>query len=370
MKKSYGIIGVIVLAIILVGVFTGSHRSDQITIGALLPLTGKSASIGERVKLGIETAKAELKREKGVDLNIIIEDDKGEAPIAVSAAQKLINTDHVNLIIGTLKSDPMLAVAPITEKNKVILLSPTAGAEGITNAGDYVFRNIESPDIHGQASANYFVTKNQIKQAALFAAKASNAQSYVKFFELRFKEAGGTITYKTDYNPEDNDFRTDITKAIKSGAQAFYLGISTARDAGILARQIREAGFKGIIMVSVAADAKEFFETAGAASEGVVITTSYFSADSVAGSKFNSAYKELSGMNGDGWSANGYDAVMLLYRATESCGDTTKTDCIRDFLYNTKSYEGAGGTLSFDKNGDVVKPVTIKIGRGGQFLAE
>jgi|TARA_B100000315_G_scaffold244387_1_gene268893 branched-chain amino acid transport system substrate-binding protein len=42
---------------------------------------------------------------------------------------------------------------------------------------------------------------------------------------------------------------------------------------------------------------------------------------------------------------------------------------IKQFLLSVKNYAGAGGTLSFDKNGDVQKPVLIKTVKNGEFVA-
>jgi branched-chain amino acid transport system substrate-binding protein len=353
------LIGVVLLVLALLFTSLSTPPHDEIVIGVLVPLTGKSASLGERVKAGIEIGVEEL-RSEGIAVRVIFEDDKGEAPTAVTAARKLMETDGVRMIIGTVKSDAMLAVAPITEESEVILLSPTAGADSISQAGDFVFRVIETPNIHGEAAAAYIGAE---KRTALFVANAANAQSYGAAFRASFK---GDLVFDAPYSQNAIDFRTEIAKAKSAGAEAFYLAIATAKDAGLLVKQIRESGFTGPVMVSVAAEAKEFFDAAGPYAEGTAITASFFSASSSPGGSFNTRFRELTGSDGDGFAANGYDAVMLLGRATKKCG--TDSSCIRDVLYATKEYEGAGGTLTFDRNGDVAKPVQLKIAQEGRFV--
>lgn len=351
-----------ILALVLVGGLLLSPLSParpETTIGVLVPLTGSSAGIGERVKAGIEVGVAEI-NETGGNIRVVFEDDKGDATTAVSAARKLIDTDGVHVIIGTVKSDAMLAVAPITEEKQIILLSPTAGAAAISQAGDFVFRVIELPDVHGRTAAAHIGDV----PTALFVANAANAQSYGKAFKDNFK---GGIVHEVAYNQNDLDFRTDIAKS--KGAEAFYLAVATAKDAGVLVKQIRESGFTGSIMASVAADAKEFFDAAGQHAEGTRITTSFFDPSTNAGAAFNARYKAATGNEGDGFAANGYDSIMLISKALGRCG-SGDTACIRDFLYGTREYEGAGGTPSFDMNGDVEKPVTLKVARGGKFVLE
>lgn len=361
---------VVIILVVLVGyVFLGKNRTPvpkSFTIGASLPLTGKSASFGERVKNGMDLAVKNLEQKEDLVVRIVYEDDKGEAPTAVTVANKLINTDKVKVIIGSIKSDAVLAMAPITEKQKIIMFSPTAGADAISEAGDYVFRNIELAQAHGKGAVDFLRSVNK-KNVALFTAQASNAKTYGDVFRKNLS-GSGTIVFTLDYNQENTDFRTDITKALQTKPDAFYLAVATAKDAGILVKQIRDQGFTGIVVASIAAEAKEFFDTAGSKAEGVFVTSAAFNPDSSEAEEFTTQYRSEYKTDPDWVSANAYDAVILLAKSIKSCGGDQNTDCIRDFLYNTENYNGVGGSLSFDNNGDVVKPVIIKIAKDGKFL--
>ena len=120
-------------------------------------------------------------------------------------------------------------------------------------------------------------------------------------------------------------------------------------------------------MVSVAADAPEFINITGQSAEGVFVTAAPFNANDPSAKKYAAKYKAHYGVESDGFAANGYDAIWLIAKAIENCqGD--KTDCIQKFLYNTKNYPGVGGLTTFDKNGDVIKPVQLKIVKDGKFV--
>ena len=374
----------LVAILVLFGVYqiftpSGNERGvENIAIGASLPLTGGAASFGERLKNGMEIAVEDLETVNNIDLNVIYEDDKGEAPTAVTVVNKLINTDGVKIIVGSAKSDALLAMAPVTEAQKVILFSPTAGADKISEAGDYVFRNIELADAHGKGATDFLVSQNK-RNVALFVAQASNAQTYGTVFKKNFVSVGNNdsgnnstndnkIVFELSYNPANSDFRTDIAKALNAKPEAFYLAVSAAKDAGILVKQIREQNFKGIIVASIAAEAKEFFDTAGNAAEGTFVTSASFDIGAQNVKSFAARYKNKFGVDPDWVSANAYDATTLLATAALSCGSDQDTECIRDYLYATKNYSGIGGNLSFDQNGDVVKPVMIKVARGGLFV--
>lgn len=366
----------ILLIVVVIIVFDGlyffysqppeDNNSRLVTIGVSLPFTGKSASFGERLKIATDLSVVSANKKNKIPVRVIYDDDKGEPTAAVSVINKFIFTDKVKIIIGTVKSDPMLAVAPIAEKNKVILFSPTAGAVAISQAGDFIFRNIEVPAAHGVGATEFF-QKNNIKRVALFTAQAANAISYSQAFKENFTNSGGSIVISTDYQPDAMDFRTEIAKARSSGAEAFYAGIATARDAGILVKQIRESGFKGLVMVSVAAEAPEFFTTAGAFADGTYLTASPIDYNSSEAQNYFEQYAKLYGSTSDGFAANAYDALQLVAAAVNSCDSDSDTQCIRDYLYNVKDYPGVGGITTFDHNGDVIKRVIIKVARDGQF---
>jgi len=372
-NKKYWLYTGAIVAIIIFCIFfnnnvTNENKRDTILIGASLPLSGPSASLGERVKNAMEIALGEINKTAFRPIKLVYEDDKGDAQTAVSIANKFIHSDNIHIIIGPLKSDPLLADAPITESNKVILFSPTAGAKTITSAGDFVFRNIENPDVHGQKASDFFLNQN-IHNVALFTAKASNAQSYSDAFKNSFENANNTIVSSASYLPDTTDFRAFVLEAIQAHATGVYIGVATPKDAGILIKQMRDLQLNVPTVISPAGEASELITIAGTAAEGVYVTAAPFHPEDAAAVSFANAYAKLHGKTADGFAANGYDALKIIYAAISACGGDTKTECIRDYMYNLKDYPGAGGKTTFDKNGDVIKNVQIKVIKGGKFIS-
>jgi branched-chain amino acid transport system substrate-binding protein len=373
---------VIVMAIIAVGYFMSNGPSapvmvdkvptkpitkltELIKIGASLTLTGKGASVGERIKQGIDLAVEEVNKEYSFDLDILYEDTQSEISPAVSAVKKLIEISKVKIILGPVRSNDVLAVAPITEVAKVILFNTIAAADEITTAGDYVFRNRESTAAHGPAMVEFFKKKG-VTKVALFTAKSANALSYSKVFKESFEKSGGNIVHSLEYDENSTDFRTDIVQAKQSGAEAFYLAVALGKDGAVIVKQIRETKFDGLIAASTAVETKEFL-TAGDAAEGIFFSAPSFELENPNIQNYREAFKAKYGKDSDFMSANAYDAVKIIAMAIKHC-DGIQSDCIRDYLYQLKDYAGVGGLTTFDKNGDVIKPVIIKTIQKGQFI--
>src|SRR5215831_10967969 len=94
-------------------------------IGAVLSLTGASAAYGQNVKNGLLLAMNEVNNQGGIHqkpIDLMIEDDQSDEKVAVQKTNSLIR-NGVPLIIGGVTSNIALAMAPVCESHKVILLS-------------------------------------------------------------------------------------------------------------------------------------------------------------------------------------------------------------------------------------------------------
>jgi branched-chain amino acid transport system substrate-binding protein len=145
-KTTKIIIGIIIVVIIIVGViYYGMSKKpillvtekEPIKIGAILPLTGRGASVGENIQNAITLA---LDKIGNKNVKVIYQDEKGDPKEAISAYQNL-RMEGIKVIIGPGFSGGVLAVAPLAEKDKVIILTPSGAADSISDAGDFIFRN-------------------------------------------------------------------------------------------------------------------------------------------------------------------------------------------------------------------------------------
>lgn len=76
--------------------------------------------------------------------------------------------------------------------------------------------------------------------------------------------------------------------------------------------------------------------------------------------KFASDYQGRFGTPPGLFAAEGYDCIMLLAQGIKSCKGVADSNCVKEFLYSVRNYQGASGTISFDKNGDVIKPMAVR----------
>src|ERR1700733_15413720 len=110
------------LAALLAGLHTGS-ASAQIKIGAIISITGPTAALGVGYRNAFDTFPSEI---DGKSVTYIIRDDAADASQAVNIAQRMIEEDHVDAIIGPSLTACANAVQPIANaaKGPMIVTSP------------------------------------------------------------------------------------------------------------------------------------------------------------------------------------------------------------------------------------------------------
>jgi len=346
-----------------------ARPAESLRIGAILSLTGSAAQYGKWSQNGIELAVSEINSAGGVDgkpLEIIYEDDASVPGSAVSAAKKLIAIDHVSAIIGPLTSSSVLAAAPVAEAGRVVLLSPCGSSPKITEAGDYIFRNWPSDNFEGSAMADFLAQQLHFKRVVVVAMNNEYGIGLRDVFVPRAKELGLQILDVMSFEQGATDFRAQAARVAELKPDVVYAP-GHAREVAMLIRQSREIGVKAVFVSGVAFGDPDVFTIAGSAADGTYFTAPSFDPTSQAEivKKFQASYAKRFHTPGEVFAGHAYDAVRILAKAfRDAGGDAAK---VKDALYAIKHFPGVTGDTTFDKNGDVTKPVTIKVANGGSF---
>lgn len=360
---------VILGLVISLGMLGCAKKEKEIKIGAITALTGPGAKYGESSKRGIDLAIEDANSSGGITgmkVTAIYEDYQTDPKLAVSAIQKLITAHNIFVIIGAAGSSEILAMAPIAEKNKVILFAPSASAPDITQAGDFIFRNVASDIYEGSVMAEYAKNTLKVQRAAVIYINNDFGIGLKESFGKRFREIDGTIASEQSFNPDESDFRSQLAKIKATKTNAVY--IVGFKEIGLLLRQSAELGVKVKFLSFTMFEDPDILKVAGEAAEGVYFTSQAFDPENPYDivQTFAKRFKQKYQVAPDIFAALSYDAARILISAIESAGYSS--DKIKDALYRTKDFPGVTGTTTFDSNGDVVKPIGIKVVKDGQFV--
>jgi branched-chain amino acid transport system substrate-binding protein len=160
---------IIYLALTTILLWGCGHQKKEVNtfnVGVILPLSGNLSFMGNPEKNGFELALSNFNKiHKELKINLIFEDSKSNANDAVNAAQKLIQINKVNAII-VANTGPNLAIAPITEKEKILHIAFCMEPE-IQNNHSLLYRLYESSIQEGEAIRDYLLEdKTKYKKIA------------------------------------------------------------------------------------------------------------------------------------------------------------------------------------------------------------
>lgn len=359
---------VFVFVISLLAGCPSNNFVKTINIGHVSPLTGDTAIYGNWEKEGIELALSEIASDSSIKLNVINEDDKGDPKLAVSATEKLINTDHSPYIIGASLSGTTLASAPIAEKNKVVLITPSAQSPKISDAGDYIFRLFVSSSAEGKYLANLCDTFS-LKKVALIYLNNDYGIGLKTVMESEATRKNVAITDVESFESDNKDFRTQLTKIRESKPEGIFI-LAYPTDIANVLLQIKALNINSRLFAPDAFEADEVIKTAGSAAEGVVYVYPILP-DEQFTKTVSSAFVNKFGKDINVYNAVGYDALKIAYFIIKKLSSENKPitgENIKNELYALQNFNGASGVITFDKNGDVVeRPMEIRVVKDGKF---
>ena len=229
MKKLINIVGVL-FCVIVIGVFLyqnkANHKQNSVNIGVILPLTGDRASVGISAKNGIELAVEEINANAyigDISISLFVEDSKGLPTNSLSCFEKLTNVNEVSAIIGPLGSSEVLSIAPKAEQRKIVIMTPAASSPLITDAGDYIFRNVASDLYEATLMADAVVNDFKKERIAIVYINNDYGQGVFNKFSEGLKHNGLELVASEAYDEGTTDFRTIIIKFKEQNPDAIYI---------------------------------------------------------------------------------------------------------------------------------------------------
>jgi branched-chain amino acid transport system substrate-binding protein len=338
-------------------------KKEEIEIGCSLPLTGEGSNYGRSVKEGVDLAVQEINQGKflNLPLNVIFEDDKMDPKEGVNAINKLINSDNVPIIIGPFGSSITLAVAPIVNEKKVVMIGASATADNIKDAGDYVFRITPPNSKQGKDVATFCFNKLTARKAAIIYQTNDYGLTLKKAFESEFKILGGEISIIEGVDLGTKDFRTQISKVKSKQVDVVFFPLHVV-ESGIFLKQSKELGLDVKFISCDGAMVEDLLKISGDAAEGTYYTSlalGYGLNDSLI-NRFTINFEKKYQKEPDVYAAYYYEVTKIVALALKQVGNNA--DKLKEFFYSVKgvnSYDGITGITSFDKNGEVDKSFSI-----------
>ncbi|MDF2798103.1 MAG: branched-chain amino acid transporter substrate-binding protein [Devosia sp.] len=345
---------------------------DSMTIGLLVPTSGSEATYGQDMANAAELALEEINAAGGVlgqQVSTIVGDDACDPQQSVNAASKLASSGVVG-VVGGYCSGATLPTLKIFADAKIPFVIAAANSTQLipANSGNAFMINSTGNDQVARA-LEYFNSKG-VNTIALVDQGDAYSQDLANLTRQRWEESGKTVATSETVNKGEQDYSAVVTSIRSANPDAVFWTAYYA-DGGLLIRQLRQAGYQGIIAVGDGSNSPELFNIAGSSAEGV-IAFSNPTAEFLPNAKaFVDSYTAKFGHAPGPYAPLTYDGTKLLASAIEEAGSTDPA-AITEALKGAEFTEGLAGDISFTDENTLARSNFIVLeGKGGAWaLAE
>jgi branched-chain amino acid transport system substrate-binding protein len=365
MKRQYWTLIALVLVMSLVLSACAGGKVGTIKIAILVPLSGDVKTFGESTMNGAMMAIEEAKA-KGMKIEVVTGDSKCDAQEAANAANKVISQDKVKYIIGEVCSSASIPISQLTEKNKVLQISPTSTNPAVTVNEDgsvkpYVFRACFLDPFQGEVNAALAMELGAKKAAVLFDVGNDYVKGLAEYFKAAFEKKGGQVPVFEAYTKDDTDFSAILGKVAAAGVDVMFLPDYYPK-VNLIAAQVKEKGIKALMIGGDGWDSPDLkFDLL----EGCYHSNHYSPEDPRPEvQNFVKAYKDKYGVIPDALATLAYDAAGILLQSISEAGKNDPS-IVKDKMAAIR-YKGVSGDITFDKNHDPIKKAAIIKIQGGK----
>ena len=303
----------------------------------------------------------------GKKIKYIFEDDESDAEKALSAYSKLMD-EGMQVLMGTVTSDPCIAVTDESSKDGILQITPSGSAEACAQY-DNCFRICFTDPLQGRSMANYMYEEGVRKVAVIYDVASDYSSGIYEAFVDEFEALGGTVVAAESFTGGDVDFKTQLTKIKATDAEALFLPIYYTEVAYISNQAVNVGlklpyygcdGWDGVI-AQLEGDTTNI--------EGAVYLTPFVAnSEDEAVQKFVADYKAKFGAEPDQFAADAYDAIYTIKAAIEKAGSMDNDAIIAAMTEIT--VPGITGEMTFTKEGEPNKAARVAVIKDGQYIGK
>jgi len=343
-------------------------------LGCVLPLTGKYASYGNRVLDAVILASGAFDPGRSAPIELFIEDSKGEPATARQAVRKLVSEHHVIGIIGPLGSATSLEAAEEAQELGVPIITLTQRA-GITETGEYVFRNFLTGDAQVRALVSFAMNTLGIRDFAILHPDDNYGTEMTHLFWDEVARQGGRIRGLEGYPAGQADFGKEIKSITglnipgEKGSEedrkpiVDFGALFIPDSSSVVSMIAPQLAFYDVIGVHLLGtniwNSPEFLKKESEYFEGAVFTDCFFlNSTRPEVRSFIDRFYAAWGREPDNVEALAYDVTDMLVKLIAG-GDMVIREDLRDGISRIEGYPGITGVTSFSTGRDTRKPLHI-----------
>ena len=326
-----------------------------VKIGAVAPLTGSIAKMGQEVANSVKLAAEHWNAKGGVlgsRIEVVEGDDQGNPQQGVTVAEKLAADPAILGVVYGITSVTCIPASEVFEKVDLVMVSPGCTNVRVTDRRlKVVNRTCARDDSQAPAGAIFMFEDLKMKKVAVLDDGTAGPRGAADEFEKKAKSLGMAVT-RAVIKAGDKDFRA-ILGTLPKDINGIYASI-WAPEAALIAKQRKEVGLN-VPMVGPDGQFEpiDYIQAAGGAAEGNYV--SFVGPDVRQIPEAAQYVKDFEAKYGAfaSYGPLAYEAANIIIDGIRRAGKADRA-AVRDAVRNTKDFKGILGVpITFDDKGDV-----------------
>jgi branched-chain amino acid transport system substrate-binding protein len=325
-----------------------AHADDaKIKIGVILPITGPASDGGNQEKRALVLEVDQINAKGGLhghQIELLIEDNQAKPDLSVVAFNKLTSLDDVPVIVSGF-SGPVLAMAPLATRKKVLLLNGGAQGDKLADASPYLFNCLPLVQNELGALATFAIQDLHTKTAAILFQNDAGGTPARDDFAAAYTKLGGQIVDMEGVPFDDSNFRAELAKIAAAKPDAVFAMIT--QNFPQLAQQYLEQKLTFIRLANTNINVPAAI--GDPATSGFYHTA--FKLEEPP--ELNAAYKERYGFDMEFYARQFYNALSVVLKATDKViadNQPVTGENLRAALLAIGTFQGLSGPIVFKGN--------------------
>jgi branched-chain amino acid transport system substrate-binding protein len=336
--------------------------AQDIAVGVVMPITGVLAAYGTPYAEAARIAVDDVNAKGGINgrkIKLVVEDSQASNTVAINAVNKVLQSNPV-AIIGPGLGTQIMAIMPITEREKVPLVAGPSTRRVTQQGAKYFFRGSSHDAIDKENGTRFLVeTLGKKKIGIMHVANEwgySGRDNTIYFLDKLY---GLKPVSVASYQPTDKDLTAQILQMKRDGAEAIVVQGHPV-DEALAMRQIRQLDVQAAVVGSgttCSAFLRDLLapaDIAGRYCNAPTVMSSYSSNAKL--QEFAERYKKKVGIAPDPYVSLTYESMGMLIEVMKKYG--ADREKIRQGL-SEMTYNGIGGTFKSDKEGNLWHSATM-----------
>ncbi|MGQ7844386.1 ABC transporter substrate-binding protein [Granulosicoccus sp. 3-233] len=325
--------------------------ADPVKVGMITTLSGGGSGLGIDVRDGFLLAIGE-----NPDVEVIIEDDQRKPDVAVQIADKMIQSDKVDVLTGIIFSNLAMAVIPAAVNQGKFYLSPNAGPSALAGKGcheNYFNVAWQNDNLHEAAGgyANAEGLKNTFILAPNYPAGKDALTGYKRYYE---GELAGELYSKLG----QTDYAAEIAQIRASDADSVFFFLPGGMGISFMKQWDQSDIDLPVIGPAFSFD-QGILGAVGEAALGVKNTSQWSKdLDNEANQAFVAAFEANHGRLPSLYASQGYDTGKLLLSAMAKA-DVDDADAFRAALEEA-DFDSTRGSFAFDNSHHPIQDIYVR----------